>query len=416
MATLPVQAVATAATIFLTINSVGVDDYATIGLIVGLQALFGFLNLGTSASLANAAGESLVCGNQRLFAVLVTATRVIGLMGVTLILSSVAVAALGLWPTLLGGGDPQLLTVGALMVVVSVALLQVFGQGLAILMNTGRWLLATLATTAASVVSLILVGISSITHAAPLAFVASAFGGQLVVAVVCALLAARVVGISLRRLSLAVLERGYVGARLGHEARPALVMWLMLPIAYQTDRLLLSHLSTPDQLAAYNVSSQFFTALFSIVAAGSAVLWGVFSRARAEEALPSAAGFVRLTLGFTSVGIVLALGYVLTTPWVVGLITGRRVTVSIWLAVAFGMLLVAQSFHQPSAMIQTDPAGLRFNAIAVSVMAVANLGLGLLLTRSLGAVGPVAASVMSMTVALALPSFVRARGILGKSG
>lgn len=416
IAILPVQAVASATTIYLTVRATGVADYATIGLLVGLQALFGFMNLGTSASLANAAGESLIHGSEHLFAVLVTATRTIGLMGLVVITSTLVIAALGLWPVLLGLGNPELLTLGAITVALSVAVLQLLTQSISILMNTGRWLVATIATSASSVVTLALVAVCAMMQAPPVAFVASAFGGQILVASASTLLASRAIGFSPQDVAHSVFDRRFAGAKINHEARPALVMWLMLPIAYQTDRLLLSHLSTSDQLASYNVGSQAFSALFSVVAAGSAVLWGVFSRARAADEMPTPEAFVRLTLGFTGIGLALGMACFSLLPWIAGSVTDQQVSVTRWLAGAFALLLVSQSFHQPSAMVQTDAAGLRFNAVAVSAMAILNVGLGLVLTGPFGAVGPVLASVASMTFALALPSFLRAHWVLKNHG
>jgi len=212
-----------------------------------------------------------------------------------------------------------------------------------------------------------------------------------------------------------VTDRTFRGPRIKHEAGPALVMWVLLPLAYQTDRLLINHLSTPDQLASYNLAAQIFAALFSIVAVGSASLWGHYSNARVTASLPEAGAFVRVSLAFAGIGTILAVGYVLVTPLAVSLISGHQIKVSLWTLLCFGVLLIAQSFHQPSAMLQTDKAGLRFNAGAVAVMTVLNLTLGLVLTGPLGAAGPVLSSAIALIIALAMPSFIRARHILGRN-
>jgi hypothetical protein len=99
-------------------------------------------------------------------------------------------------------------------------------------------------------------------------------------------------------------------------------------------------------------------------------------------------------------------------PFAVSLVSDSQVRVSRVTLVCFGALLIVQSFHQPSAMLQTDKSGLWFNAGAVAVMTLLNLGLGLVLTRPLGAAGPVFASFVAITLGLALPSFIRARLIL----
>jgi hypothetical protein len=113
-------------------------------------------------------------------------------------------------------------------------------------------------------------------------------------------------------------------------------------------------------------------------------------------------------LAFSSVGVGLGAAYVLCASTVASWVSAGGVRLSIWLIVGFAVLMVVQAFHQPSAMIQTDAHGLRFNAGLVVLMTVLNLALGLLLTPILGAAGPVLASVVALSSALALPSFVRA--------
>ena len=416
VAVLPVQAVSLAVSTYLTIRTVGTTSFATVGLLIGLGSLFAFLNLGTSAAVSNAAGESRVIHDRRLFPVLVSATRATIVAGALTTAIALGVAFLGLWPRLLGAGNASLLTVGAVTVIASVCLLQPLGQGATILMATGRTVTATLAAAATSVTMLALVGAAAILHASAIFFVIAPFGAQLIVAAVTCVVAGNAINIQARDLLSATINPNYNGARIGHEARPTLVMWILLPLAYQTDRLLLNHLSTASQLASYNIASQFYMALFSIVAAGSAAMWGHFSHARASNELPDVPDFVRLTVGFAAFGTLLAVGYLLFTPWLSRLVSGGAISVSFWLALPFGILLIAQAAHQPSAMVQTDAPGLRFNACAVAVMTILNLTLGVLLTPALGAPGPVLASAISLPLALALPSFLRARHVLGHNG
>jgi len=415
MMMLPIQVVASALVTLVTIRSIGVHAYATVGLLIGLQALFGFSNLGTSAAVSNAAGESLSLGVDHLAHVCVSALRVTLLAGGILTLLSGIVALLGYWPSILGTGDPDLLTLGALVAAAAVALLQPLSQGGTILMATGHTVSATALTVIASVVTLALVLGGALGHAPPIVFVILPFLAQVGVALLGCVVAARTVGFSLMRMITSVTDRTFRGPRIKHEAGPALVMWVLLPLAYQTDRLLINHLSTPDQLASYNLAAQIFAALFSIVAVGSASLWGHYSNARVTASLPEAGAFVRVSLAFAGIGTILAVGYVLVTPLAVSLISGHQIKVSLWTLLCFGVLLIAQSFHQPSAMLQTDKAGLRFNAGAVAVMTVLNLTLGLVLTGPLGAAGPVLSSAIALIIALAMPSFIRARHILGRN-
>lgn len=404
----PVQFISATLVTYLVIHALGLSNYAVIGLLLGLPALLGFVDLGSAAAVSNAAGSWWVERDSRLFAVLVRSTRVTLAMGIGLSLAAIVIAVLGLWPPLLGSGDPDLLSSGAIVVMIGMAALQPLLQGSSVLMATGDTVAATLIGGAVSLVTLALVWSCTLLTAPPIAYIAVPFAAQIAIAFIAVTRASRRVGISLSALARAVVAPSVRGAKIGHEARPALVIWIMLPIAYQTDRLLISHLSTSSQLASYNVAFQLFAGGFAVIAAGSGALWGHFSRARAARTLPDRQEFVRLTLAFSSVGVGLGAAYVLCASTVASWVSAGGVRLSIWLIVGFAVLMVVQAFHQPSAMIQTDAHGLRFNAGLVVLMTVLNLALGLLLTPILGAAGPVLASVVALSSALALPSFVRA--------
>jgi O-antigen/teichoic acid export membrane protein len=61
------------------------------------------------------------------------------------------------------------------------------------------------------------------------------------------------------------------------------VITVAMPIAYQSDRLLLSHLSDLGQVAIYAVGAQLYGALFGLVGAAGMSLWPVFARRRAHH-------------------------------------------------------------------------------------------------------------------------------------
>jgi O-antigen/teichoic acid export membrane protein len=412
VAMLPVQAAATAAAIYITVHSVGVQAYATIGLLVGMQALFSFLNLGSGASVFNAAGTSLAGSNAQLYSVLISATRACLLAGSLFVCGVVAVSVFGWMPLLLGRNDQELITSGAIVAAVAIGLLAPLSQGTGVLTARGHTVSAIVASGAANVVAVPLVLLAAYLDARPAWFVACLFGAQVTISALTCWMAAKVVNISLKGLLASVINFRVRGASIAEEARPALVIWLLIPLAYQTDRLLISHLSTASQLASYNLAVQMFSALLSVIWAASGGLWGHFAHARAIGRLPGRRDFAKISTAFGAVGVGLAACYVGAMPTIAGLVSGDRIGVSVWLSTAFGALLVVQAFNQPSAMIQTDAAGLRFTARWAAVMTLANLSLGIALTPPLGAAGPVLASVVALGFALVAPSYVRVRSML----
>jgi O-antigen/teichoic acid export membrane protein len=410
--TLPVQAIAAALTTYLCVRSVGVEAYATVGLLLGLQGFSGFLNLGTPAALSTAVGEASVRGDDTLARTFVTSLRSVVPVSALAVVLAVVLAVTGAWPSILGRGRPDLLTAGALVVVIGLALAQPMGLQQAILMSSGRTGLAIVGWTSGAVLALVGTAAAAAVGAPPIWFVFVPTFCQLTGMVVWSAAARRIIGMSLVGLLRAAMDRSYKGVRIRLQSAPALVIWIFLPLAYETDRIVLGHFSTSAQLASYNVAAQVFTPVLSIVTLGSASLWGYYSKRRIEGSLPSQRAFVQASAALGGVGLLLAIAYVIVMPGLGELVTGHRVSVSGGLVLAFALLLVVQSFHQPSAMLQTDVPGLRFNAVAVIVMTVLNLALSIATARSLGAAGPVLASAGSLTAALAIPSFVRGWRIL----
>jgi hypothetical protein len=410
--TLPIQAAAQALMAYLTIRTVGVEDYATVGLLVGFQALFSFLNLGTSAAVATAAGQWQVEGRRALLPVLVTTTRVTFCAGLLLLGIGVLSTWLDLWPQLLGTGPRALLNFGSVIVLACVALLQPLGQGSAVLTASGRPVTATITLGFAAPISLGATAVAAALEAPAIAFVVCACVGPLVANTLCTLVASRYVAISAGLVLQRVVHLRHRGPSIRQVAVPALVIWVLLPIAYQTDRLIISHLSDRTELARYNIGAQVCMAAFSVIAVGSSVLWGHYAKARLTSSLPSRQGFIRLTALFTAGGAAVGVVLVGTLGGVARLISGDQVSIPGSLGLAFGMLIACQAFHQPSAMLQNDPQGLRFHALTVSLMTILNVALGIWWTPIMGAAGPVWASVVALISVLAVPSFRRALTIL----
>jgi O-antigen/teichoic acid export membrane protein len=280
-------------------------------------------------------------------------------------------------------------------------------------MSTGQTTVGVSVAALASIGTLSVVAISAALDAPALVFVACPFIGQVGAAVFAAHRALRVTRIGLHELSSLLTNVHFRGDAIASEARPALVIWIMLPLAFQTDRIILSHLSSEAELAAYNIAAQFYNAGFSIIAAGSAALWGRFAYARLTRSTPERAAFLRLCAAFGIIGLSLGAAITIFLPPIGSLLSSGDVSVSISLSSIFGLLLVVQALHQPGAMFQTDAAGLRVAAWLFCGMTAANLALGLIATPYLGAVGPVLASVTTLLILVAVPLFVRAMRLLG---
>ena len=215
--------------------------------------------------------------------VLRTSLRVTGAVALAVALASWVLAALGLWAAFLG-------VPGSWNVEVAVAVaLTLFAAGLPLelssrlLLGAERNDVALAFGASASVLTLLIVIVAAAAHAPLWAYVAAPSTGQAIAASAAwpAALSASGLSWSEAVASAAVLSRP--GAHIAHLAGPMLVITVAVPIAFQSDRLLLSHLSTLEQVAIYGVAAQLYGTLIGVVWASGMSLWPIFARRRAFQ-------------------------------------------------------------------------------------------------------------------------------------
>ena len=108
------------------------------------------------------------------------------------------------------------------------------------------------------------------------------------VSIICLVVAARILKPQLGRAIREIPKvKAVPGVRAMNLAWPMLVQMIALPIAMQTHRLLLSHLTDGDELAQYNLSAQLFGMVLQAIAAGGVALWPIYARARARRQIQS---------------------------------------------------------------------------------------------------------------------------------
>jgi O-antigen/teichoic acid export membrane protein len=187
-------------------------------------------------------------------------------------------------------------------------------------------------------------------------------------------------------------------------------MWLFvvgmgLPIGLQTGRVILAHLSTPEQLAEYALLAQMYAACWSVLSAAGLAYWPIFVRRRAETA-ETIAMWRRLTTSFGALAALAAAALWLLGPWAAEVLSGGEIEVTAWLALAFGALLIGQAMHLPATVLLTLPVEARWQAIWTIVMAVASIGLGCAVAPSHGAAGVVLAAALAIVVAQVVPALI----------
>jgi O-antigen/teichoic acid export membrane protein len=173
----------------------------------------------------------------------------------------------------------------------------------------------------------------------------------------------------------------------------------------QAGRILLAHLSTPVELSGYSLIAQIYAVCWSALATAGYAYWPVFVKRRAARE-QTVRMWWQLTATFAAVAAVAMLAFVPLAPVATRILSGGRIAVSVWLALAFAALLVGQAVHLPSTVLLTRPNEARWQALWTLVMAAASVGLGLAAVDRFGAIGVVYAAAVAILAAQVLPDLV----------
>lgn len=179
----------------------------------------------------------------------------------------------------------------------------------------------------------------------------------------------------------------------------ALLISVALPIALQSDRLVLSHLSAPS-LGPYALVAQAYLPLWALGAAAGLSLW------RNMRGLTSMTQFWATVIAFAGVGALLGICNLLVGPVLAQLIASGSITVSATAWQAASLLLFVQAAHLPAAMLLTDASGLRFQAKCVTIMLATNLILSIILAPRLQEAGPLLASALAIVACQSIPALM----------
>ncbi|WP_375499412.1 lipopolysaccharide biosynthesis protein [uncultured Jatrophihabitans sp.] len=396
---LPVSAILGIINTRLIIEHFGEGAFAQYGLLVGLAGLVPFADLGITASVINGIGQSDdPAHDPAVRRILTTGLRVLACSCVVLLLAAWLFTASNAWPSLLGAGLlPGSGSRAAGLCVVAFALTLLVGFGQQILRGLGKNHVAVLLlglqtpVVLLSVVVIIAVDAPLGGYVAVVAYLTT-FAISGVAAVVASRRVHPLVGRAIRD---APRVRTVRGATVFSTAWPVVVQMVALPIAMQTDRLVLSHVSDLPNLARYNLASQIFTPVWAVVSSAGVALWPIFARARArkDSYAPSPA---RMSLAFGGAAAVICLCLALASPWLAKTASGGAVHLDLPLVITFSVFMVFQALKYPLGMYMTDARGLRFQALMIVLLLPVNLGLSWVLAERWGAVGPVIGSAVGV--------------------
>jgi O-antigen/teichoic acid export membrane protein len=383
------------------VRETGAAVFGLVSLVATITLLFPFADLGIGATVLSASAQ--LSGPRRdpnAANVIRRAYHVLFAVAGVLVLVALCIMAFDGWSAVVGfssGPDDR----WAITVAVCVFALTIpAGLGVRILIGIDRNPLATLVLMSCPAFALAVTLVLYVIGAGGIWYAVSALGGLLIGQAIGTVLALRLCGLGWSAFSRVTRPRTGAGLLAGS-------MWLFvvgvgLPVGLQTGRVLLAHLSTPVQLSQYALMAQIYGVCWTVLSTAGLAYWPVFVKRRAatEETVRM---WWRLTSTFAGIALIATVGMVPLSPWAATVLSGGRIDVSAWLALAFGALLVGQAVHLPASVLLTRPNEARWQALWTLAMAATSIGLGCAAAARFGAVGVVYASALAILAAQVLP-------------
>jgi O-antigen/teichoic acid export membrane protein len=400
----PVVALLGLANTALIVRETGEALFGLVSLVATITLVFPFADLGIGATVLSASAMLVGEGvDHNAVDVIRRGYRVLfGVAGV-LIAVALGIMALDGWSALVGfssGPDDRwAITIAACIF----ALTLPAGLGARILVGIDRNPLATLVLMSCPAFGLGLTVFLYAIDASGIWYAVSALGGLLIGQTVGTVLALRLSGLGWSAFSRVSPSR--TGSRLLAGSMWLFLVGVGLPIGSQAGRLLLAHLSTPAELSRYALMAQIYAIGWQVLSTAALAYWPIFVKRR-EDADVTVRMWWRLTGTFGAVGAICALCLATLGPWLATVLSGGRIAVSVWLALAFGVVLVGQALHLPALVLLTKPDEARWQALWALAMAVISIGLGCVAAIRFGAVGVVYASALAIFVAQVLPDLL----------
>ncbi|MFI7169528.1 hypothetical protein [Rhodococcoides fascians] len=407
LGTLPITGLASILQARLVTEWFGIESFAIFTIVASLPLLLPTPDLGTGASITNAAAV-LPVNSVRFVTTLIQAVVRISVVSTIIVIAVLAVGVCSSWSEILGfssGGYNWPIAISLVAFCTAMPL----SIGTSILVGLSRVstvVLTQCAVPLIGIVTLLCVGLFDLDFSVALSLSTIGLSASLLVGTVIAFRDARVVRAAKawafyyrqnRRNS--KVERVLVGSV------STIIITFVLPISFQTGRLVLSWFGDLNQVAQFSALMIVFLPVYSVVQISGRSLWPRFASERARE-MRSNKSFWSGFRTAVFVGFGGGAGLCLLGPTIVSWAVGDAVMIPRTLYFIFGLIVVVQAMHLPGGMFLTDGPGLRFQAVTTSGMAITVLGLSCVLTPPFGALGPALALLAGLFCLQFLPCFV----------
>ena len=372
IATLPVSLACGFVTIRVIIDGLGVTNFAVISILVAMQLVMPFLDLGTGAGVLDGGARYRSTHDLADLATpLRTALRVTSATCLAMFAIVSVIALVGGWPVLLGRDDDSRLGAAVMLIFA----LNLFSRPLVLvstaLVGLGKASLVVALQLLAPLTGLAVVFMAVAVDGGLVVCAAYVVVGQLVCGLLCLVVLVREVPGLAKAMRTAAARTGVDRTR--PMAGPMLAITGLAPLATGLDRLVLSHLSDTTSLAAYALAAQIAASGYSLVSAVQQGLWADFARARSAgdpelSQKVAVAGRALLLAGILS-GLVL----IAVMPSLAHWVSNGEIDLSIGLVLAVAATFAFQlALAAPGAAL-TTPRGLVAQARVLAGAVAVNL-------------------------------------------
>ncbi|GAB2479044.1 lipopolysaccharide biosynthesis protein [Jatrophihabitans fulvus] len=394
-------AVATLVTSRLIIGHYGIGAFGSFALIVALIALIPLNDLGVGAAVTSAVAQH---GPDSAYSrrVLLTSTRVLCASAAAVVVVSVLLGAAGAWPSLLGAASGPNAVVAVAMSIFALSFVPGLGQRM--LLGVDRNHVTVIIQTFFTPLILVLVGAVVVLDLDPEWLLVVPPVALVVIMGVTAVVAVRATSFPWATLRQVPDRRRHPGESIRAISGPMLITTLAVPVMLQSDRIVLSHVSSEQALADYSVVIQIFAPLVALIAASAQPLWPIWARARAEGRPGPPLGRIVAIFGTGTALVCLVL--VLVADPIGTAIGGDAIDLGWVLPIAAALSVTTQAVSYPVAMKLTDPAGVRLVAAMTLLALPLNVGLSIWFAKAYGAPGPLLATFLVGLFVQTLPALL----------
>jgi O-antigen/teichoic acid export membrane protein len=171
-----------------------------------------------------------------------------------------------------------------------------------------------------------------------------------------------------------------------------MVTTVCIPIAFCSDRIVLSHVSTSEAVTKYSIILQLFAPVSALIVACAQPLWPMFSRAR--RAGTPGPNLHKVLAAFFLGTFATSLTVALLADPLGRIIGGDQLRLGHLLPALGALVVLVQSLAYPLSITMMDAKGARFVAGCAVLTVPLNIGLSIWLSIQFGAAGPLVAVIV----------------------